>query len=137
MSVEPFKAHVERLARDRGMTVSEVRFAAYDPRVPGTNPNTTGSAMAGRRPVTPAMIQAFARVLGVAPSEFPEYRLMLLREQLDPAPGNLDAAVDLLERIEAATQIAAAGSPPAVAPPSPSARPRSASGRARRKAQGS
>lgn len=134
---EPFKVRVERLAAERGMTVSELRFAAYDPKAPGTNPNTTASAITGRRPITRPMIEAFARVLRVPPSDFPEYRLMLLREQLDPTPANLDAAVELLEALEAATQTAAVTeSRHASGPPSTSDQPRRASARGRPKARG-
>lgn len=137
MPIEPFKERVAELARARGMSVAQLRFEAYDADVKGTNPDTTAAILAGRRPLSTAAIEAFARVLEVPPSDFPEYRLLLLRDQLDPAPANLAAAVDLLERIEAATRTAAAAeSRRAAEPRSPSAEPKRASGRGSKKARG-
>ncbi len=137
MPTPSFRERVTALATARGMSVAQLRYEAFDSSIKGTNPDTTAAIIAGRRPVSTAAIEALARVLQVAPSDFPEYRLLLLREQLDPAPANLDAAVDLLERIESATRTAAeAESRRAAAPRSPSAAPKRASARGSRKARG-
>jgi uncharacterized Zn finger protein len=102
--VEPrdFAAQVKVLAAERGISVAQVGFQAYDPAVKGTNPDTMKSVMAGRRRPTPVLMEAVARVLDVAPDAFAEYRLALARNQLDEREVGLGAAVAHLERIEAA-----------------------------------
>jgi transcriptional regulator with XRE-family HTH domain len=104
--VEPqnFAARVKDLAAQRGISVAQVGFQAYDPDVKGTNPDTMKSVMAGRRHPTPVLIEAVARVLAVTPDTFGEYRLALARRQLDEREVGLADALANLERIEAAMQ---------------------------------
>jgi hypothetical protein len=102
--VEPqgFAAKVKDLAAERGISVAQVGFQAYDPNVKGTNPDTMKSVMAGRRHPTPVLMEAVARVLSVSPDVFGEYRLALARAQMDEREVGLAAALANLERIEAA-----------------------------------
>jgi transcriptional regulator with XRE-family HTH domain len=107
--VEPFPDRVKRLAAERGMSVAKLSYLAYDPDAKGTNPDTLRSVMAGRRRVTPALIEALARVLDVEPTEFPEYRLADVRRRLDEREVGLDEALRYLERIEQARKTAKRG----------------------------
>lgn len=98
---EPFADRVKRLvANTEGMTVAKLGFVAYKPDVKGTNPDTFKSVMAGRRAVTPVLIEAVADVLDVEPNEFPEYRLARMRRALDEREVGLQSAVRMLDDVE-------------------------------------
>lgn len=49
---------------------------------------------------SPDVLRAIAQALDVEPASIPEYRLALLRRALDERQSGLDAALDLLERLE-------------------------------------
>jgi hypothetical protein len=98
--VKDFPTRVKELARDRGLSVAQVGYAAYDRNVRGTNPDTFKSVMAGRRAVTPALIEVVASVLAVEPDEFHEYRLAHARRLLDEREVGLDQALANLEELK-------------------------------------
>jgi hypothetical protein len=93
---------VKDLASDRKMSVAQVGYQAYDPDTRGTNPDTFKSVMVRRRAVTPVLIEVVARVLGVPPETFGEYRLALARRELDEREVGLDQALENLDRIQRA-----------------------------------
>lgn len=97
---DAFKDRLERLAQEKGMTLSQVRLAAYDPQVKGTNPESLKRVISRERPLRPEQIAALAGAVDVPPEHFPEYRLALARKALDECQVGLDQAVKTLERIE-------------------------------------
>jgi hypothetical protein len=99
---EPFAQLVKRLAKERGVPVNEVGLRAWNPEIKGTKPDTFRSVMAGRRPVTIVLAEAVAGVLGVPPEDFGEYRLAVLRRQLDEREVGLEQALTMLAEIEEA-----------------------------------
>lgn len=94
-----FPTTVKQLAAERGVSVASISFEAYDRNTKGTNPDTMKSVMAGRRAPTPVLMEAIARVLGVDPDVFAEYRLAVARQQLDERVVGLDQALANLERL--------------------------------------
>lgn len=98
--IEPFGQRVARLAKDRGLSVAQVRYLAYEGK--GTSPETAKKVLEGSRPVTTVLVEAIARVLEVPPEEFPEYRLAVARRELDEREVGLDQALMTLEGIEQA-----------------------------------
>lgn len=127
---QDFATSVKQLAAERGLSVAKVGYQAYDPSIKGTNPDTFKSVMAGRRIVTPTLIEAVAQVLDVPPEEFAEYRLALARRQLDEREVGLADALENLQRVEAAMQTRPRTASRASAPEEANPRPPRAGARA-------
>lgn len=105
MPVESFKERVERLAKERNLSVAQLGNLAWDQGVPGTSQATLNSAMQGKRRPGKSLIEALAKVLAVDAAEFPEYGLAALRAVPDEREVGLDAALG--EAREAATIVLA------------------------------
>lgn len=103
---EPFAERLRRLAREHGTSLERIFNEAYDPETRGTSPAQMKKIMRGEREVKPHTIEAIATALGVAPDEFPEYRLALARQLLDEREVGLDQALATLTRFETALQTA-------------------------------
>lgn len=100
---EPFPDRLRRLVKEKGTSMERVFIEAYDPTPrSGTSPAQMKKVMNGTRTITPHAIEAVAKALGVPPEEFPEYRLALARNQMDPSEVGLDQALKNLDRVEAA-----------------------------------
>ena len=97
---DSFKDRLDRLAKEKGKTLSRVRLDAYDPNVKGTNPESLKRVISRERPLRPEQIAALAGAVGVPPEHFPEYRLALARRALDEREVGLDQAVKTLEQIQ-------------------------------------
>lgn len=133
----PWTIVVQELAAERGMQMGELEAELTLRKKSKASVGTYRQARAGARSPTRELFAELADILGVKPDVFDEYRLILVRDQLDDRVVGLDAAVELLEAIQAATQTAAvAESRRAGEQPSTSDRPKRASGRGRPKAQG-
>lgn len=81
------------------MSFERLAMEAWDPDLKGTSANQFKKVMRGERTLQPVLIEAVARVLGVKPTEFPEYRLARTRELFDERVVGLDQAVENLEHI--------------------------------------
>lgn len=101
---EVFTERLRRLVKEKGTSLERVFNEAYNPNERGTSTAMYRKIMRGERNVSPLAIEAVATALGVAPEEFPEYRLALARQQLDESEVGLDQALGNLQRIEAAMQ---------------------------------
>ena len=104
---DPFKDRLQRLAQERGMTLSQVRLDAYDPTVRGTNPESLKRAISRERPLHIEQIEALAKAVGVPPDEFPEYQLAVARRLLDEQQVGLDAAIAALQAFRLNSETAA------------------------------
>lgn len=133
--LEPFPARLRRLRQDRGWSRSTLSRKTVDYDGRGLAEATVKAVEVGTNRPGPDTIVALAHALGVAPEEFPEYRLALARQQLDEREVGLDQAVEALTQIEAALQrprkVAAREAEQAEASPEPSRASRTA-GRTRR-----
>lgn len=105
---ESFREMVVRLTAEKGISVSRLGNEAWRHDVKGTSPDTLKKAMQAdnpRRP-PPTLLTAVARVLGVPPESFTEYRLAALRRLLDERPPpdgvGLEEAARNLEAMERA-----------------------------------
>jgi len=114
MSVEDFPTRVRRLARERGTSITRLVHDAWDPQKRGTSPDLARKVLAGRRTLTPTLVEAVARALDVQPDEFPEYRLAIARRLLDEREVGLDTAVANLARAPQLATSPSAGSEPAL-----------------------
>jgi transcriptional regulator with XRE-family HTH domain len=99
---EPFPKRLKTLASEKGLSVAQVGYKAFDLDVRGTNPNTLNKVMQGKTRLNDALARAVATVLGVPPETFTEYRLSRLRHDLDEAAVGFDDAAAKLALIEAA-----------------------------------
>jgi hypothetical protein len=112
---DTFRETVKSLARARGLSVSRVGHAAWDPDVEGTSPETLKKAMENPKPGLPpprrpplALMEALARALDVPPETFAEYRLAKVRQLLDEQAVGLDQAAAHLEALVAALAVSQA-----------------------------
>ena len=140
VTVTPFPERLKQLVAEHGTSISRL----YDDvqwTGDGDKPSKAqlDKSMRGALPVRRETMEMLARHLGLDPAEtFVEYRLALARDALDERVVGLQAAAEMLEAIEAATQSEAAASAPRAAPQPPASdRRRAASARARRRARGS
>jgi transcriptional regulator with XRE-family HTH domain len=103
---EPYHERLRRLRREAGLSqpalfrvvegvsLDTIRALERDPAVRPA----TGRGRA--RYPSAATLAALATALGVAPEEFPEYRLAKARERLDERAVGLDAALATLDRVQ-------------------------------------
>jgi hypothetical protein len=124
---EAFPARVQRLAAQRGITVTRLaRLAHHEAdEAKGTSPEMIRKVMAGDRVLTRTVIEAVARTLDVDPDEFPEYRLALARRLFDEREVGLEKALQNLSQLEAELQ---AGGVVAGAAPASRRKPRPTKG---------
>lgn len=81
---QPFADAVTRLAKARGWSIERLSYETYDPDERGTSPALFRKALAGKRALTPHLMEATARALDVDPDTFTEYRLARVRRLFDP-----------------------------------------------------
>jgi transcriptional regulator with XRE-family HTH domain len=107
VAAEPYYERLPRLRREAGLSQPAL-FRAADGvsldtiRALERDPSVRSAAGRGRaRYPSAATLAALAKALGVAPDEFPEYRLAQARAQLDERVAGLDRALAALERVQA------------------------------------
>lgn len=111
-TAEPFKDTLKRLRTEKGVTTEalglEVRNLAtkrgIDTKRTGASFSSLTKHAAGNLDGSPSMVlmELVAEALGVQPTEFVEYRLANARAMLDEREVGLDAALEVLTRIESA-----------------------------------
>lgn len=95
----PFKVALKELRLKRGLSQENL---AFETQRHGAGVSTAAVRVyeAGRSRPGRAVYEAIAKALGVAPEEFPEYRLAVMREALDESVVGLEAALEMLALIE-------------------------------------
>jgi hypothetical protein len=123
---EPFAQHVERLAHERGRGLTKVLEDAHREDVRGTSPDLFKRVRRGELPLRRPLIESIAVELKVSPWTFPEWRLLAVREAIDPQPGRVGDALRNLKAIEngatgeeIAEMIRSAIAPAGAPPPAP------------------
>jgi hypothetical protein len=101
-TMEDFGARTKRLAAERGISLNQLGNLAWATDIPGTSPDSFKKARRGEVRPNRALIEGVAGVLRVEPTEFPEYRLALMRQILDEREVGLDVAMKNHETIEGA-----------------------------------
>jgi hypothetical protein len=80
-------------------------WTAFAKRLRGISYETLRKAVTGERPVAPKILETSAKVLGIEPTLFGEYRLWKLRQTLDPAAVGAETALQNLARWESRSSL--------------------------------
>jgi hypothetical protein len=83
--------------RDYGTNSGRPNWSAFASELHDVHYETLRRVVTGQRQPSPHLIEESARVLGVRPDYFLEYRLYLARQQLDPAVVGLERAARNLQ----------------------------------------
>lgn len=108
MPATPWQEVVRQIVKSRDdLSMGDVDAMVHIRKVPGASSGTYRQAMSRQRAPNVELFELLADILGVEPETFVEYRLLLARRSLDPDAVGLDAALEQLEALEAATRSAA------------------------------
>lgn len=97
---EPFAARVRRLTAERGWTPEDVARRVPDGGLEGTSRSTFVQAMGDPRKLNRALIERTAAVLETEPSEFAEWRPIVVSDALQLDHDNLNQVLANLRAIE-------------------------------------
>ena len=99
ISTQPFARALRELLleRDYATRTGKPSWSAFAAQLDGIHYETLRRTITGRRHPTPALIEECARVLGVRPDYFAEYRLWHARRELDEREVGLEQALRNLE----------------------------------------
>jgi hypothetical protein len=99
----PAQTFIERVyaeVKERKLKIGEVQSAADITGVHGTSRDLFKLVKKGESPARRPLVEAYAHVLGIDPWVFNEWRLLAIRDAVDPQPGQLDQALANAKRIE-------------------------------------
>ena len=96
---DPFRITLRDLVVERGYATktSNANWSAFASRLRGVHYETLRRAAAGERSPSPQLIEECARVLGIRPEYFLEYRVHLAQRDFDPSAVGVERAKRNLE----------------------------------------
>lgn len=144
MARQTFIERVYARVKEHGLKIGEVQSAADVKGVNGTSRDLFKLVKKEEAPARRPLVEAYAFALEVDPWFFDEWRLLAIRDAIDPQPGYLDQALANLKAIEggATNEEIAAMVEPAIAPAgvgapiAPSAPVQRLAGHARKRREG-
>lgn len=100
MGTQTFIDRVYAEVKERKLKIGEVQSAADITGVHGTSRDLFKLVKKGESPPRRPLVEAYAHVLGLDPWAFNEWRMLAIRDAVDPQPGQLDQALANLKAIE-------------------------------------
>jgi len=102
-ATDPFRIALRDLVLEQGYSTrtGNANWSAFAAQLSGVHYETLRRAVAGERTPSPRLIEECARVLGIGPEHFLEYRLYLAQRDFDPKTVGVERA---LRNVEAWTK---------------------------------
>jgi len=96
---DTFRIALRDLVVDHGYATrtGNANWSAFAAQLRGVHYETLRRAVAGDRAPSPRLIEECARVLGIAPEHFLEYRVYLAQRDFDPRAVGVERAIRNLE----------------------------------------